>query len=90
MKKEEDQKLKGERLKYLRMHNVKMAKEEREKQREDIRQIEQVKSEAHVINALKRKIVRDSEDKGTEKLKRLHEEKIRKFQRMHRDQKEKE
>ena len=45
--------------------------------------IETVKSEAHVLNALKRKIVRDSEDKGTEKLKKLHEEKMRNFKRVH-------
>ena len=32
-----------------------------------------------MLNALKRKIVRDSEDKGTEKLKKMHEDKIRKF-----------
>ncbi len=45
--------------------------------------MDQLKVETEIINKIKWKIVRESEDKGTEKLKKLHEDKMWTYKALH-------
>ena len=53
--------------------NYWMAREEWDKKIEDESWLHTYKEETVLINSLKKKIVKESEDKGTEKLRQIHE-----------------
>jgi len=60
-------------LKLLKAMNYRMAWEEREKQMQDQDRLLNYRDETVLINHLKKKIVWESEEKGTEKLKIQHD-----------------
>lgn len=70
---------KGQKIKLLQAMNYRMAREEREKQNQDMERRHNYQHENQMINILKKKIVRESEEKGTEKLRMLHEQKMIEF-----------
>lgn len=75
-RKEENEHLRGAKLKLLKAMNYWMAWEEREKQMMDEERLNHVWEESHLINHLKKKIVWESEEKGTEKLWIQHEQRL--------------